>query len=166
LRRIHHSHNAGVCALAGSGARPDFECLASIDGSAACGLSGPTRNGDWFAGQRRLIDHRSRACNDPIDRYHLTRANENCVADRDLFDWYVGDCFSQSPVCSSWSTIDQRLQVAFRPGNREVLQHVASGVHHGDDNSREVLAERQRGRHRHESDRIDAHAPSQKVPDH
>jgi len=59
LRRVHHSHNAGVRALPGSGARSDFECLASIDGSAARGLSGPTRNRDRFAGQRRLIDHRS-----------------------------------------------------------------------------------------------------------
>ena len=38
--------------------------------------------------------------------------------------------------------IDQRFQVAFGAPDREILQHVAAGIHDGDDHAGQRFAER------------------------
>jgi hypothetical protein len=55
--------------------------------------------------------------------------------------------------------IDQRAQIMPGAGNSDVLEHVAAGIHQRDDGAGQGLAERERGAHRHERDRIDAEPP-------
>ena len=41
-------------------------------------------------------------------------------------------------------------------GNRDILKHVAAGIHQRDHGAGQRLAERERGAHRHQRNRIDA----------
>ena len=49
------------------------------------------------------------------------------------------------------------------PKDRKVFEHVAAGIHEGDDGTGKRLAEHEGGRHRQQSNRIDADAPGNKV---
>ena len=59
--------------------------------------------------------------------------------------------------------IDKRLQIPLGAPDCKILQHGAAGIHDGDNHSGQCLAKRQRGGHRYERDRIDAHSSRQKV---
>ena len=73
---------------------------------------------------------------------------------------------SLTTMGNSRSAIDQGLQVTFGSGDGKVLQHIAAGIHHGDNDAGQVLAKRESGGHRDESDCIDPHASRQEVADH
>ncbi len=62
-------------------------------------------------------------------------------------------------------TIDQRAQIMLGTGNRDVLEHVAAGIHQRHDGAGQRLAERERCAHRHQRNGIDAEPPVQDVPD-
>ena len=80
--------------------------------------------------------------------------------DRDILDVIV-----EPPMGDPRSAVDQRSQIALRAGDRNLFEHIAAGIHDGDDDARQRLAERERGAHRHEGHRVHAHAPGQKVAD-
>ena len=67
---------------------------------------------------------------------------------------------------NSRSAIDQGLQVPLGPGDGEVLQHIAAGIHHGHNDPGKIFAKRESGGHRDKSDGIDPQAPRQEVADH
>jgi hypothetical protein len=60
-------------------------------------------------------------------------------------------------------TIDQRTQIALRPANRKVFEHVAARVHKRDDRAGEWLSERQRSNHRYQRDGIYTNAAVSQV---
>ena len=70
------------------------------------------------------------------------------------------------PVRRPWRAIDQRLQIPLGAGDREILEHVAARIHDGDHDRGQVLAERERGRHRDEGDGVDAEPAREEVADH
>ena len=53
----------------------------------------------------------------------------------------------------------------FGARDRDILKHIAAGIHQRDDGAGERLAERQRRAHRQQRNRIDAHSAGQKIPD-
>ena len=59
--------------------------------------------------------------------------------------------------------IAKRLKVTFDASDCKILQRGAAGIHDGDDHSGECLAERQRGYHRYERNRIDADSSRQNI---
>ena len=62
--------------------------------------------------------------------------------------------------------VDQRAQVTLGTGNRDILEHVAAGIHQRHDGTGQRLAERDRSTHRHQRDRIDAEPPGEQVARH
>ena len=65
-----------------------------------------------------------------------------------------------------WRAIDQRSQIPLGASDREILQNIAAGIHHRDDDPGEVLAERKRAGHRNKGDGVHPHSPRQEVADH
>ena len=59
--------------------------------------------------------------------------------------------------------VDQRAQIVLGAGDRDILEHVAAGIHQRDHGAGERLAERQRRAHRHQRDRIDPQPAGQKI---
>jgi hypothetical protein len=59
--------------------------------------------------------------------------------------------------------VDQRAQVPLGAGNRDILEHVAAGIHQRHDGPGQRLAERNRSAHRHQRDCIDAESPGQQI---
>jgi hypothetical protein len=62
--------------------------------------------------------------------------------------------------------VDQRAQITLGAGNRDFLEHVAAGIHQRHDGPGQRLAERDRGTHRYQRDRIDAEPPAQQIAGH
>jgi len=86
------------------------------------------------------------------------------IAARDGVDGDIGDGVAIAAVRGPRRAIDQRPQVALRPCDGDVLQQVAAGIHHGDNGTREALAERERPAHGQQHHRVDAHAPGGQIP--
>ena len=166
LSRIHHPDDAGVRAFARRCPGPNLEGLPGVDRAAPRRLSLPACDRDRLAGQRRFVDHGAWTQNDPVDRDHLAGAHQNDVAYSHLFNWNVSNRRILTTMGNSRSAIDQGLQVPLGPGDGEVLQHIAAGIHHGHNDPGKILAKRESGGHRDKSDGIDPHAPRQKVADH
>ena len=61
--------------------------------------------------------------------------------------------------------IHQRAEIVLGTGHRDVLEHIAAGIHQRDHRAGERLAERERRAHRHQRDRIDAEPAGQEIPD-
>ena len=59
--------------------------------------------------------------------------------------------------------VDQRAQVALGAADREVFQHIAAGIHQRDNRAGKRLTKPERSEHRHERNRVHAHAPGGKV---
>ena len=166
LSRIDQPDDACVRAFTRRSRGPNFERLPCVDRTAPRQFSLPARNRDRFTGQHRLIDHRARTDDDPVDRDHLTGPHQNDVAYNHLLNWDVGNRRILPTMGNSRSTIDQGLQVAFGSGDCKVLQYIAACIHHGDNDPCQILAKSKSGGHRDESDCIDPHATRQEVADH
>ena len=93
---------------------------------------------------------------------HFAGAHQNDIADRDLVDRHVFEALCAASVRDARRAIDQRPEVAFGAGNREVLENVAAGIHDRDYDGGKVSTEQQRGGHRHERDGIDTDAAVEK----
>ena len=52
--------------------------------------------------------------------------------------------------------VHQRAEIMLGAGDRDILEHIAAGIHQRDHRAGERLAERERRAHRHQRDRIDA----------
>ena len=163
MRRRDHFYNAGVGALAGGGRRAHLEGLARVDRAAARRLAGEPRHRDGFSRDSELVERRAWTYDLSIDRDNLARAHNDPISDGDLINWDVFERSSCFAMRHARRAIDKRLQIPFGASDRKILQHVAAGIHDGDDHAGQCLAERQRGGHRYERDRIDAHSSRQNV---
>jgi hypothetical protein len=166
LRRRHHPHNARIGARACSRGGADLERLAGIERAAQRGLALPPRNRDRLACQCRFVDHGASAGDDAIDRDDLAGAHQDSVADRHLFDGDVLDDRAPRVAHRRSERGDQRLEIALGACDREVLEHVAPGIHDCDHDAGQGLSEQERGRHRDEGDCVDADTAGQKIARH
>ncbi len=165
LGGIRHSHDAGIGAFAGKRRRSYLESLTGIDCAAARGFAFAARHRDRFAGQRRLVDQ-GFAQDHAVDRNDFAAAHQKDVADGGVVDRDVRNRAVLPAMRRARGAVDQRPQIAFGARDGKIFQHVAAGIHQRDDGAGEVFAERERRRHRHESDRVDTQPARHEVADH
>jgi hypothetical protein len=109
---------------------------------------------DRLAGQRGLVDG-CRIRDDAVDRNDLTRPHQKPIADGDGRDRHLLDAVADAAMGLARRAIDQRAQIVLGAGNRDILKHIAAGIHQRDHGASERLAQCERSTHRHQRDRID-----------
>jgi hypothetical protein len=138
----------------------------ALTGAAGRGLAGPSIDRNGLARQRRLVDHGPQAADRPVDRNDLARAHDDDIANCDVLDRYLLHAASGPAMRHPRCPVGERPKVALGAGDRVILEHSAAGIHHGDDGAGEALPKRERGDHGDEGNRVDTHAPGQKVARH
>ena len=119
-----------------------------------------------LARQRRLVDGGAGTRYDAVDGNDLARAHQDHVSDRDLIDRNILDRVIGPPVGHARGAIDEGLQVSLSAGDREVLEHIAAGIHDRNDRARQILSKQEGSRHGDECDRVDTHPPGHEIADH
>jgi hypothetical protein len=163
LRRRDHFDYSSVGAFARRRRRLHLECLSRINRAAPRCFACPPRDRDGLSRHGRLVERRARTADLSIDRNHLASAHQKRISDRNLADRHIFERFFYSPVRHARRAVSEGFQVPLGAPDRKILQHIPTGIHDGDDHSGECLAERQRGRHRYERNRIDAHSSRQNI---
>ena len=163
LRRGRQPHDAGIGALARESGHQHLKCLAGIQRAGKDG--GAARPGDRnrFAGERRFVDRRSVRVDDTVDRHDLARVHQQPVADGDSGYRHLLDPALGQAMRLARRAVDQCAQITLGAGNRDILEHIAAGIHQRHDGAGQRLPERYRSTHRHQRDRIDAEPPGQQV---
>ena len=98
---------------------------------------------------------------DAVDRHDFTRVHQQPVADGDGGYRHVLDAAFGKTMRLPRRAIDQRAQVTLGAGNRDLLEHIAAGIHQRHDGAGQRLAERDSRTHRHQRDGVDAESPGQ-----
>ena len=163
LRCCHHAHDPRIGALAGNRRSHEFECLARIERAAVSRRAAQLGGRQRLAGQRQLVNDRSGRNDNAVDRNDLSGADQKRVADGDLRDRHIFDAMIEPSMGDARRAVNQRAQIAFGAADREVFQHIAAGIHQRNHRASKRLAEPQRSEHRHERNRVHAHAPGGKV---
>ena len=166
LRRRHQAHDARIGAFAGHGRRGHVEGRAGVQRAAEGGRAFGLDHRDRFAGQRQFIDRRGVRRDHAVDRNDFAGPHQEPVADRNVADRHVLDAIVDAAMRDARRPIEQRAQAMLGARHGDVLEHVAAGIHQRHDGAGQRLAERQRGAHRHQRDRIDAEPPGQEVAQH
>ena len=118
---------------------------------------------DRLARQRRFVDRCGVRVDDAVDRNDFAGVHQQPVADGDGgYRHFLDTAFGEAMRLAR-RAVDQRAQIALGAGNRDVLEHVAAGIHQRHDGAGQRLAERDRRTHRHQRDRIDTEPPGQQV---
>ncbi len=91
--------------------------------------------------------------------------HQQAVADHNGVDRHLLDAAIDLAARLARRAIDQRAQIVLGTGDRDILQHVAAGIHQRNHGAGQRLAERQRRTHRHQRDRIDAEPSREEIPD-
>ena len=164
LRRGHQAHDAGIGAFAGGRRHRHFKGLAGVQRAAEDGGAARLDHRDRFAGQRQFVDRGRARCDDAVDRNDFAGPHQEPIADGDVADRHLLDAVVDAAMRLARRAIDQRAQIMLGAGNRDILEHIAAGIHQRDDGAGQRLAERQRGAHRHQRDRIDAEPAGQEIP--
>ena len=94
----------------------------------------------WLSGQHRLVDRCGRTGDQPVDRDDLAATHDDRVADGDLFDGHISNRGTSRRWAALGRAVDQGPQVPLGPRDSKILQHVAAGVHDGNDDRRQILA--------------------------
>ena len=120
---------------------------------------------DRLARQGRLVDGGRGRTDHAVDRNDFAGPHQKPVADGDGGYRHLLDMVVDATMRLARRAIDQRAQIVLGAGNRDILEHVAAGIHQRDDRAGKRLAERQRRAHRDQCDRIDTEPARQKIPD-
>ena len=163
LRRGHQTHDAGIGALAGdrdaviSNVSPVFNAplKAAAPRALTTGIGSPV-NADLSIVAICEVTMPSTGTTSPA-------RTSSRSPDGDLADRHVLDALADAAMRHARRAIDQRAQIVLGAGDRDVLEHIAAGIHQRDHRAGKRLAERQRRAHRHQRDGIDAEPPGEEV---
>ena len=164
LRRGHQPHDAGIGALAGESRTPHLKGLAGIERAGqdarrrapcATGIGSPV-SADSSMRRSGRVTTPSTGTISPART--SSRSPTATARYRHLLDAALG-----AAMRVARRAIDQRVQITLGAGDREILEHIAAGIHERDDDAGQRLAERERRTHRHERDRIDAEPPGEQI---
>ena len=164
LRRGHQPHDARIGAFARPRRHRQLEGLADIQRAGQDGGAARLDHRDRLAGQRQFVDRGRGRADDAVDRNDFAGAHQEPVADRDLGYRHLLDAVTDAAMGLARRAVDQRAQIMLGAGHRDILQHVAAGIHQRHHGAGQRLAERQRRAHRHQRDRIDAETAGQEIP--
>jgi hypothetical protein len=112
-------------------------------------------HGQWFTGERALIEHRDLAFDDAVNRDDLTRLNHEEIAWSDVLEQRRGQLVARISVDDPWSSFEKGPQLATRTTSRPGLESPTAREHHRDDGTGEILPHGQRAGERQHGDRID-----------
>ena len=158
-------HDRRVGALRGGPRRAQIERLAGVRRAASQLAPGGIETGSGSPVSAASSTSAS-ADRDAVDGNHLSGADDDDVSGAKLVDRHLldrarlgGGARSAAPARAAWSA-------RAAPAGRVFLERVSAGKHHGDNRAGQVLARRERRRHRDERDRVDADvAPPERARD-
>ena len=102
---------------------------------------------------------------DAIDGNHFAGMHQQPVADSHGAHRHFLNAVIDAAMGVAGRTIDQRAQIMRGPGHRDILEHVAAGIHQRHDGAGQRLTKCEGTAHRHQRNRIDAEPPAQQVFD-
>ena len=140
LRRLDQADDAGIGALVGAGGGGEVEGVADIGRAAHDRFAGALLDGQRFAGQRRLVEHRHALGHRAVDRHHVALAHQQPVAGHDLLERHLLQRVVAVAQRRARHPGKQRGHVAPRPLLGEAFQVLAAGIHQRDDRGGERLA--------------------------
>ena len=140
FRVVHEANDGRVCALRGRPRRAELEDLARVRRPAANRGASLACDGQGFACQGRLVQHRLRAGDEPVDGDDLAVTDENVVAGGDVVHRHLLDELAHPSMRNSRCSRDQRPELAPRSAGGGILESVPTGEHESDDRPCQVLA--------------------------
>ena len=166
LRRRHQPHDAGIGAGTRFRRRRQFEGLPGIQRAGEQGHATRLADRDGLAGQRGFVDRRCSRYDDTIDRNDLAGPDHQQVADRDCGYRHVLDVVIAPSVSLARRAVDQRTQIMLGSRHRNILEHVAAGIHQRHDGPGQRLTERDGRAHRDQRNGVDPETAGQEVAEH
>src|SRR5206468_441657 len=85
LRFLDKLYNLFILALFTGFGREHFDLTVNIDAPTENRVFFLFRTSQWLACERRLVNVRTSFLNDPVDRNHLSRTNNEKIANSNLF---------------------------------------------------------------------------------
>jgi hypothetical protein len=91
--------------------------------------------------------------------------HQQLIADGYTVDRHFLDAALGAAMRLAWGAIDQCAQIMLGTGDRDVFEHVATGIHQRHDGAGQGLTKCEGCAHRYQRNRIDAEPSAQEVPD-